>query len=653
MVTNLVVLTLFIVDLCAISLIAERFLLVNNREMDRKNDLKKAKAISFISLWALRLLIYHYILLIPFNKSTLNVVTVIFLALPTLYVLVTFDLKIIFFRASKYFKRNLFAPILLFILALLLMAAGETSWDGSSYHFPMELMIKESGSLWNWPDLIYSQWQLSGIESVFAFFNIGLNSNRIALVISLFLFLMLVYIFQLLIPKYRLVVSLALLSVPALFHQIGTRYIDMIIAILSFLSIIALLESKISHYFKFGRYWTAFPMCALAFSGKWSAITSEIAAFSFILVLSWSKKNDLITIIKQVLTIVFAALAGLIPSSLRNWISWDNPLYPYQFLGFEQGYFSLSSYSLDLESMYASQLGLEDNSHFIQIMMQYLTSPFHAILEIFRNFVNLDFATLMSKEIIYRTFVYDNRWSGFGPITLILIALVIFSKSIKKFKKIQFGLLIVILSLLPSFIHSRYYLTFCLVIMWFVFSETQPDKHLSSNLVFKLSTVILLIFTVANFTTSLYRMFPSGLGIYALDQNTNKNAQKINPDCSEVFHIGSGLWGTTALWGSSFCGKPVEGENVNGMLFKSKIGPRVVSKEMLLKIENFVESDKHITRRIVCSFPKDQNNPCDAVYAKLANNKNITINRSGSFSEVFGGPTLESLSVVINPLPVR
>lgn len=631
----------FLIDLRSLFFLSNRFLVV---QTPGSLSNRLAATLSFTSLWALRLLIFHYLLLLPLTPEALRVVATILLLFPTIIACVYVGFFGFVRSLIPFVLRNYFPVALFIFISTVVMAAGETSWDGSSYHLPIELFIKESGSVWGWPDLIYSQWQLSGIESIFAFYGIAFDSLRVALIVSLFLFFLLFYVFQQLSSASKIFIVLVLISVPALFQQVGTRYIDAIIAILSFLGLVVLKKKSISQSFRFGTYYTTIPIVALAFSGKWTAVTSEFAAFIAVTVLFFNRK-EFLNLLKQSLTIVSAFLLGILPIGIRNLVEWDNPIFPYKAFIFDSGYFSLESYSSDLSKLYSSQIGLENSNHFTKIVFEYITTPYLALLELFKGVLSFNFSELLGEELIYRTFVYDNRLSGFGPSLLVILLLYLVYSSNTVSKKMLFVMTSLGLTFLPSFIHSRYYLTVFLVLFWFVLENLEVNK-IRAKFFLRFAFPLILVFGIANLATSMYRLHPEGLHRYAIDQSTRHTAQKINPDCSNVFHVGSGVWGVSALWGSDFCGTPIKGENVNGSLFSSKIGEARITSNTLRDLVEFGSKDTKDSRRIVCSFPKKDVNPCDEIYKFFQKNSTVKLDRSGIISEYPTGPNLESMKVI-------
>jgi hypothetical protein len=158
-------------------------------------------------------------------------------------------------------------------------------------------------------------------------------------------------------------------------------------------------------------------------------------------------------------------------------------------------------------------------------------------------------------------------------------------------------------------------------------------------------TLLLILFSGSNVASLAYRLFPSGIVNYPVDQSTANLSTKINPDCSEVFHIGSGLWGVDAVWGPNLCGSVFAGININGFLFNSKIGNTDLGERDLIRIHNFIYNNGSEKKRIVCSFPKNGQNPCIKVKTFFDGEEGISYTSSGEVSEALTGPTLESLYI--------
>lgn len=643
--------SLFILlDCLTIYIISKKFLIKADRGEGK--DTAVASILGAVSIWCLRSITLYYAFLIPWNSSVASVVVYLIFLVPEFLLILHFRK---FFNSGPRtviasLNRFWFLVLSFLLLGTLFQSAGETTWDGSTYHLPIELMVKESGSLWNWPDLIYSQWQLSGIETTFAAYNFVFQSDRAALLVSFIAFLTLLILFLKYFPKYKIVVALIFLSIPPLLQQVSSRYIDMIIAVASVSAILIVQLKEVDNHFRVRPFILSIPILAYAFSGKWTAVVSEVLAFTIVALYSYYFLKSRKVFLSNLAVIAFSFGLGLFPVAFRNMISFQNPLFPYQFGPFNSGYFSLKSYSADLGNLYASQVNWTGYSLLEQGLRQYFVSPFQSIyLFISRipEFLKLDFANTINDPFFYRTFVYDNRLGGFGPIILFSVIILLLKCGLNVLEKLVFVLSLGAFLFLPSFIHSRYYLTIGIVYLWIALDLCSRKKIIFNfrRPIAVLMTSLLIVFSGSNVASLAYRLFPNGIANYPIDQSTASLSTKINPDCSEIFHVGSGLWGVDAVWGPNLCGSVFAGININGFLFNSKIGNTELEERDLNRISKFIYNSESEKKRIVCSFPKNGPNPCIKIKTYIEGEEGISYTSSGEVSEGPTGPTLESLYI--------
>jgi hypothetical protein len=424
----------------------------------------------------------------------------------------------------------------------------------------------------------------------------------------------------------------------------------MIIAVASVCGILIIQQRNLHGFFRFPPFVLALPVLSYAFSGKWTAVVSEVVAFLVVALYSSHFLKSKKFILANVSTILVSLGLGLFPIAFRNLISFQNPLYPFQFGPFQSGYFSLSSYSNHLGDLYASQVNWSNYSVFEQGVREYLVSPFQTLYGLFLKLpriLNLDFSSVIQDPLFFRTFVYDNRLGGFGPILLLALIILTFFLRLSYREISFFWIGIATFFFLPSSIHSRYYLTVGIVFVW-IFLDICSKRNFNVSLrnpMYVITMTIALVFASVNVAALTYRLFPSGITNYPVDQSTSELSRRINPDCSEILHVGSGIWGVSSVWGPNMCGSVFGGINVNGFLFESEIGTPELNKDGLIDVYRFASSENGRSKRIICSFPKAKENPCSEIKRNLLKKFNIETVSSGLVSEAITGPTLESLLI--------
>ena len=618
----------------------------NSKDENFKSNL----IISIFLLYYFRFLVYSFTLVLNFNSDQLLFVTqtVIF---PMYLYLVVFYFLIgkSFFR----FKPNNFALFIVstFICYFIFMV-GETTWDGSAYHLPVELLIRDSGSLWNWPEVIFNQWGLIGGDIMNSLFHLTFQSSRAGIIPSVIFSALLVELFFSITKSYRYFIVAILLSIPSFTHQIASRYIDSSLAIGLLLLFIVIMRVK--EELPINKNFSILIISAFCFSNKLSAITISLVIFLGYIFSKKFKVKEKFTTISFVL---FGLLLGIFPVFFRNLIEHNNPLFPFYLADPSTGYLSLSKFSDQLQYSYLTQIGYENESLFGALIYQYIFSPWVSLLDIFQNLEGSNkLSEFVGEESFYRTFVYDNRLGGFGPSILLMIILVFmcyrnYSLAISVF-------FLLIFTIIPTSIHPRYQLGLYFILIWVLLLKSSLRKILSLKFLpisYVLGAVI-ATFAIINIFTLFYRLAPIGFVNYPEVRESKSVAAKLNPDCSPVVHIGSGLWFGDALWGPELCGTVLKSEYVNGYILDYKLGGTNLSKDQISSVEEFAFQYPK-TLRIVCSkpqiselpndvtiIPKIKNDPCSEIYNNLSKKFNLRINTNIIEQRV--GPNLSVIKLI-------
>lgn len=647
LITLVLISLLAALDYKAVSYCADFF---SRRYTNVYSSHKKYQIIIMLAMYSIRPIIFSYVLLFDFSNPATTIITRVLIFPFFIYLAI---ILMILENDLLFTSKTLVSFLLLTIIFSIVLLAGENSWDGSAYHLPIELLIRDFGSLWGWPEVIFNQWGLIGGDIVNAFFHINFGSARAGLLpIVIYTFLT----FRLIISlnnKYKNLILIILFSIPSLINQIGTRYIDSLLAIgILFLYFVTKIPNE---DMKKGKFLLISTISAFIFSIKLSAITGVLFIVILLLI---EKKFSLLNKIKSSLFIVLGFLVGTFPVFYRNIIEHSNPFFPFYSPGFTNGYLSLAKFSDQLQNSYLVQQGSQNEFILVSLFHQYISGPFLVIYQIVLNLFEYKFDSItkiIETESFYRTFVYDNRLSGFGPsFLLILIVLIL----VFRWKGLFYGCAIfLVLAVIPTSIHARYSLGLFLVGLILFFTIVQ-DRELAIDLNrnwLKPIIAATIIFGILNIVSVYSRMYPEGLRLYPEDRNTFQVAKFINPDCSPIAHFGSGLWGGDALWGPNLCGRVVASEYVNGYILDAALGPEQINANQLEKIK-LLAAKYSENLIILCSTPSTapieigiskiptlKTSPCGKIYSVLKDQFNIA--KSAEVIEERVGPHLSFIKL--------
>jgi hypothetical protein len=189
---------------------------------------KKYQLITMISMYSIRPILFTYFLLFNFKNPTIPTITRV-IVFP-MFIYLAFILIIL--KKDFIFIRKIVIKVLLATgIFTLILLAGESSWDGSAYHLPVELLIRDYGSLWGWPEVIFNQWGLIGGDIANAFFHINFESARAGLLPTVIYSYLAIRFVMSLRLKHQMFILIMMFSIPSFVNQVGTRYIDSLLAI--------------------------------------------------------------------------------------------------------------------------------------------------------------------------------------------------------------------------------------------------------------------------------------------------------------------------------------------------------------------------------------------------------------------------------------
>lgn len=596
----------------------------NNRFVVRKESL-----IIEVGIWALRFLLFQYLLLFNLGSDWVRVISVIIFLSPHAALLV---LKLSLNR-SAYWRVNSLTLFFFSAILTLAMFRGEDSWDGSAYHLPIEFLAYKTGSLWGWQEYIYIQWQSSTIELSAAFYDTVFGSARIGIVINYILVFYVVSFMRNFLPRYWPLALVFLAGTPAFLQQLSTRYVDLGIACLGVISFLTMF-----HCLQFSTrsrlvYWLI-PLFSMLYGSKVSALL--IFGFQLFFLLALRLRNfDFKSIRLFLLITCFSFLIGNLPVGFRNWILFQNPFYPYKNFLFESGYFDYQTVSSGLSGFFSTQIGFPGTPTQLLFVHQYMYSPFKSILSlVFQVFSQSNF---MKTPDFYRVFIYDNRLGGFGVWFPLLI---LFSIVLAKKDKRLLGIIPALLAflMLPTSFHARYYLGVGLLILVFVLfllEQIEFPKRLLLSLV-----IACLPFAAINSTALLLRNLNLPPLVQPIDRASANLAHRINPECRDSIHVGSGPWLTSALFGPNLCKIPVLSFPVGGSLLDASIGEPKLRNEDLETIATYFLENRDLL--FICSRPSNSPDPCVDISKYLTGKLGVTM-ATQNISEAKGGPQISTL----------
>ncbi len=614
------------------------FLITLSKEKAAANRILN-QLIYFSVIWFTQSLIFYWILLIPIDDEEFTaVIARIIVVLPILTAAILF-----LFRRIRFNYKKFGTVLSVFILFELYFKIEQNSWDDLAYHVPIELMIRDSGSLWNWPDIIYAQWGLIGGDVSNSLYAIAFNEFQFDRLNSLLAFIILILLalsFNSL--QAKAIAIIMFLSVPAILQQVGSRYVDALLAwALLIVFILVWNQKKGIPHSRLNRF-LIFVSMAFSLSIKYSAIIPILLLLIYLFYKTHSK-------IAQVITVTSGAfLTAVGPIWIRNQVTHDNFLFPYYLIDESAGYMRLSSESEIKTVIYKNSIGIPNQSDFIVFIYQYFVSPIET------NFLLVKQALLTTdldfQEVYFKVFTYDNRLGGFGPALIILMLLIV---SKYGFKSIPIVLITLsITSQIPIIIHPRYHLIIFIILVFIAvkgYEKNLTNKYLSLFLVGIMSMVTL--FAVANINEYFKRI--------SAPFNFSQGAQIINPDCLDVIKLGSDIWFGANLWGPSYCGKVLYGSFVyNREIRLNALGTGIEVPKLpnlgvneIADIRNYIEFNE--STLVVCVSPPLEINtvrnldildPCERLVRNL-DQKVYEVIVGPIFEETLNGPVLQTVTI--------
>ncbi len=594
--------------------------------------------IYFSVIWFFQSIFFYWILLIPFdNEKILTIVTKIILLLPIITTAILFILNKVKFDYKKFAT---FLSILM--LFQIYFKVEQNSWDDLAYHIPVELMIRDSGSLWNWPDVIYAQWGLIGGDVSNSLYAIAFNEFQFDRLNSLLAFIILIVLaFSFNSLKAKVTAIIMFLSVPAIIQQVGSRYVDTLLAWALFIVFILIWSQRKGISLNRLNGFLILVSTTFSLSIKYSAIIPILLLFIYLFYKSGTKISLMI--------MACASLTAVGPIWIRNQVSHGNFLFPYYLIDESTGYLRLSSESENKTVIYKNSIGMFNQSDFIVFIYQYFVSPIETSILLVKQ--ALFSSVLDFQAFYYKVFIYDNRLGGFGPAVILLILLIVIKYGIKS---IPIALIILsITSQMPIIIHPRYHLIIFTILVFFAFNNF--ENYLKNKYVFLLISGFMgvaILFAAANVNEFLKRM--------TAPTDFSQAAQVINPDCLNVIKLGSDVWFGANLWGPDYCGKVLSGNFVyNNEIDLNSLGSGVeIPKQPYLEINEITEIKNQINLNgestlVICASPAPKTNtfenlmllePCKILISYLDESEYRFI-VGEIFEETFNGPLLQTLTI--------
>ena len=615
------------------------FLITLSREKAASNRILN-QLIYFSVIWFAQSIIFYWILLFPFDHEKL--ITII---ARTIVVLPISTAAILFLLNKLRFDYIKFVTFLsIFILFQLYFKIQQNSWDDLAYHIPVELMIRDSGSLWSWPDVIYAQWGLIGGDISNALHAIAFNEFQFDRLNSLLSFLILIFLaFSFKSLQAKFVAIILFLSVPAILQQVGSRYVDALLAWALFVVFILIWTQKKGVPLSRLNGFLIFVSMAFSLSIKYSALIPILILITYLLY----KNRSMTALMTAVSAGAFLTAVG--PIWIRNYVEHNNFLYPYYLVNESAGYMRFTSTSDILTSIYKNSIGMAKQSDFVVFIYQYFVSPIETSYLLVKQalFNNVsDF-----QDVYYKVFTYDNRIGGFGPAVIILLLLIVGLHGIKSLPRAL--ILILITSQIPVIIHPRYHLIIFTILV-FIAAKNYATHVMSRYTFIFISGLmsVVMLFAIVNVNEFLKRI--------TAPTNFAEGAQRINPNCLNVIKLGSDVWFGANLWGPNYCGKVLSGNFVyNNEIELNSLGSGVeIPKQPYLEINEITEIKNQINLNgestlVVCASSALKTNtfgnlmllePCE-ILVRYLDESEYRFVVGEIFEETFNGPLLQTLTI--------
>jgi hypothetical protein len=645
-----------IIDLISLYVISQ-FIVRKFNKSRPKNISTLDKVILTFTLWAFRNVVFMYLLLIPWNTSILSYISKLFFVIP---IIVGALIWIYSLRQSEF--RYLYSANYLVLFAIIILVplyfAGETTFDSFAYHVPIELLIRDAGSLWGWPDIIFPQWGLVGGDITNALYHLAFNSPRIGSSPSI---LIILYTFLLAMgQKNKLIVAiwiLGLISIPSFLGQVNSRYVDTLLAV-TLLTLFIYIKNIYFNYDKRVSVIGFIVLVTFASSIKFSALPFLIIITMYLLYKTFYDKK--IKTMKELINIpilmFFSVLFGVFPVFLRNYIEFKNPLMPFYLDGLGEGIINIRKFSSQIDASYESMIGVAGESKFYQVYFQYIYTPIDFLIKGLKNLKESGFNVwpdIRSVDGFFAIFTYDNRIGGFGILTIILLFLITFNIKTRYIFLMPLFLLLAIFW--PGVIHPRYALILILIPFWLLISYSKNKNSSIQKFINLFSALTLFIFAIINIQSFTNRTYNTGFKFYDFDRHQRILSQWVNPNCKKVVHYGIGLWSGTALWGPNFCGSVVKSDMINGAILDYEIGPKSISNIQLQELDSMVNkygSDLIIVCTLRWNEETDQEsgkritNLCNDIKIKLDNNKYHLFKYSETINDNFQGPKIQTIEIL-------
>lgn len=644
-----------IIDLISLYILSQFIVRKLNKHRASKISTMDKIIFTFI-LWALRNIVFMYLLLITWNSSILSFISKLLFIIP---MIAGFIIWINSLKKNGYrflYPQNYFV-FLAIIIILPLYFAGETTFDSFAYHIPIELLIRDSGSLWGWPDIVFPQWGLIGGDIANTLYHLAFNSPRIGSSPSI---LIILYSFLLVSSqKNKLKVTiwiLGLISIPSFLGQVNSRYVDTLLAV-TLLTLFIYIKDVYFNYDKIIGISGLIVLVTFATSIKLSAFPFFIIIAIFLIYKDFhhQKNRKILKFLNTPIALFLSVVLGVFPVFLRNYIEFKNPLMPFYLEGWGEGILNIRRFSSQIDNSYESIIGVAGESKFYQFYFQYIYTPVDFAIRSLKSLKETGLNVVpdfKSVDGFFAIFTYDNRIGGFGILTIILVLLILFGLKLRHFFLFPFFLMLAVFW--PGVIHPRYALVLILIPFWLYVTSSQSKEPTMKKYINIFSVSTLFVFAVINTQSFLFRTYNTGFKFYDFDRHQRILSDWVNPNCKKVAHYGIGLWSGTALWGPNFCGSVIKSEIVNGAILDYEIGPKSVSNIQLQELDSMVNkygSDLIIACTLRWNEETDQesgqkiNNLCNDIKIKLDENKNHSFLYSETINDNFQGPKIQTIGI--------
>lgn len=541
--TELVVLSILIFGILIIGLVSER-----------QFQLPRGTGPSLVFLFTQ--LIFAFFTLNP----AMNAFGLKSLATLTIFLLFVTTCRFCYLMKRKFDFQTIMLPMLTSSCLYLFWRPGERSWDGAGYHNLISLLVRQEGTIWGWPNLMWAQWFPANQEIFSGAISTITNSYSSFFVPNIMWFAATNFFILRNIPtKFRgkksaLISVMATLSIPVLVFQTGTSYVDFQTTVCTLILATVLIPKRNEKSLLFAIF--------LASAGLTSSKWSGIVFLPFLVLISLVFNSEFVKLdnVKKLFSAFFGGIVGLAPVCIRNYFEFQSPTFPFKGpFGIWPGLFE--------QSLMTDQIGyanmptaLQSSNYPVALSYQYLFSPFqYWILSLNKvsNYVfhSTPIGSAHDKDLM-NYIGYDARLGGFGAVTTLAFFAVLFSVR-KNSRNLSVCFLIFLpIVLLPMGWWPRYYLGFVFVFLYIyredLITFTTKYKLISRSFFLFISfSAILNVSTALAFGHTQKSSWTSNTGY-------GQGISAVLPSsCEKILVVGEGLTFSSGLWGEKMCNQVI------------------------------------------------------------------------------------------------